>query len=194
MTNAAIINFVDFDGTIYDGDSFRDACFEIPSFSHSIFLIGLHFCVMLRLLKLEVLKRKGIEILTQYRVTDSYKDFVMKRSSKIWLPLLQEIMLYGGDTVVVTASPDFLVQDILVARKLTERLDVLGSRFENGRFIHLYGQNKKICLKAYEQSHEKVVDFIFWGDSKADLQLLPLVDKFFLCARGSVVQEIQGGR
>jgi len=186
--------FIDFDGTIYAGDSFRDACFSIPSVPQKFYLLFLHCFAVIRWVKLETLKRVGTSILLSHRETEAYRKFVKTAELKIWQDFAQQAISSGDEAVVVTASPEFLVDDILSHVNFGKEITVVGSKFQDSRFLHVFGEDKRHSFRLGYQAVEDLSEIHFWGDSDADLRLLPYVDKFFLCTKGKVVQEIQGLR
>lgn len=183
-------HLIDFDGTLLSKDCFRDATISVPPIYLLPIVVLLHIFSKIGLIHLAWFKSLGYKYLYAKRRDIRYKKAVSKLSCCFYERVLEAIDNLDGDVIILSASPDFLVQDIVNSKFGSGCYCVVGSSFRNGQFVHMFGINKKHWIE--KQAFSGSVHF--WGDSESDLAVLPSVDFFDFFKSGVVVERLEGGK
>ena len=169
------VNVVDLDKTLINYDSFRRLIFrelKRPDF----YLLLITAIRVFRLISSESYKRKVIIYFKQNFDTkyfEAYANFLFKDINNEIFNMVKKETSINTTNVLLSASPDFYVK--FLAQKLS--WVGKGSYFnENGKFIHMYGLNKKSWMEKNFDPKKYIYNFSI-SDSSSDDDLLSLFFK-----------------
>lgn len=185
----------DFDGTLYDGDSFIDFfLFSIknnPSYLFALFLLPLYlFLWKLKIVDDKKLKEQFLLFLKNKSVEkrdELVKGFWENHDNKIFNWVNEELKKDRESEATlfcISASPDFLLKDIVAKLKI-ENLICSDFRNEKGMLNKMQspnckGEEKVLRLNAWEE--ENKVNLIIKkmvSDSFVDMPLFKLAEKCY---------------
>ena len=177
------INVIDLDKTLIPFDSFKKYVFYF--FKNKNFTLKIFTLIILRklrLISLSLFKKRIIETArTDKNYCDKMKNFSNDLSLEVDESIIEMINNYTNNNTVnilCTASPEDYVKEL--ARKNNWRY-VCTSLSEDG-FIHMHGTQKVKSIKS--QYPHDVYNYNFAiSDSKSDIDLLKLFDKYELIAK-----------
>ena len=177
------MNVYDFDGTLYKGDSSRDffvyALKKHPSLIRFVPRIGWGFLrYWLRIISKTQAKEHFFSFLTAVDGEALAEQFWTDHTQWIrpWYPAQ-----HRDDDVVISASPEFLLQPICrrlgITHLMASRVDPHTGKFEGGNC-----RDTEKVRRFHEQYGDAVIDS-FYSDSTADLPLAKLAKQAFFVHR-----------
>ena len=177
------INAIDLDKTLIPFDSFRILIFSY--LKQKNYLTLLVFYLLLRKMRLIGSGEFKYRALMILRKDKQYQDLLLVLVKKVMSAIRQDIIEAidqetDADTinVLISASPTDYVR--LVAEELN--WPCLGSKIENGKFIHCYGLKKKELLLTNYPREKLLYNFAI-SDSASDLPMLQMFRRHKLVSR-----------
>ena len=197
MTEKKEINMFDFDGTLYPKDVQREFCFsDLFTNLEKLKFIVLQLFVVFRIISLTRLKSYCYDVYFSKPRSDlKLNKFISSVQSKIDWEFLRLQSESGIPLYIVSASFQFLLIKIFDRYTCSEVI-VLGSRKNKKGFYHLIGAEKASLIKN-ELNLPDGIQVNFYGDSNADLEVLPFVNKFYMIKnknKANIIGIYDGGR
>lgn len=180
MTEKRQINIFDFDGTLYPGDLQFEFCFSnIFTIYERICFAFFQLLVLTRLINLNKLKLYCFKkFFSRRRDKVKINKFITKIKKKIDWEFFYSINNRHRCTFIISASYEFLLERIF-QEPFPFDITIMGSKIKESKFYHLYEKEK--LKKIQDEIKLTNIDEInFFGDSKHDFAVLPVVNTFFL--------------
>lgn len=183
---------LDFDGTIYNGDSMLDFArfLNEKTYKRSLFRIsGIYILTLLGLVNRNRLKAKFLKI----NFTGKPKDLLESKGVKFYqifqsrlmpnaIKWIEKFQSEGHDIIIISGScKEWLLpfckalNSDLISTELAYKNDLCTGKWASR---NLTGEQKKIALKEYLKGKPNYDYIIAFGDKKSDKELKPVVNEY----------------